>query len=471
MRFCSDSGFDLLALSRDAVIGKRAMSLVWPDDRVLCLAAMRRAMETGKPLGDLEIRVRAADGSVHWLAISGEVLTRRSENGPPQLAGGRGLAVDVTRRHLAEQALAQNRRLESLGTLAGGVAHDLNNVFAAVTSYAQLAHQQADGQEMLQEDLEAIESAAQRGTSLVRRVLQFARRQTREPRVVSLVETVREVVQLLRPQTPPHVHIVVELPRGESDVLADPTELHQLVVNIASNGLHAMTGQGSELLVRVARGESTIILTITDNGVGMPPEVLERAVEPFFTTRPVGEGTGMGLSVVHGIVESLGGTLVMRSRAHEGTTVSVTLPRAPVDSPRTADRVSATGLRAAGVRVLLVDDDELVRDAVGRILRHGGCEVEAHPSGASALEVLRTDPARYDVVVTDFTMPGMSGLELAEHIQTLPHAPPIILASGFLDQNTTSRAHALGISHVLDKPVPRQLLINAIGDLTSRTPA
>ncbi|HEY0929599.1 MAG TPA: ATP-binding protein [Gemmatimonas sp.] len=470
MRYCSQSGFDLLELPHESVIGRRALSLVLAEDRAMAIAAARRAATSGQALGDLELRVRAADGAIHWLAISGEVLSR-GDGDAAVMGGGRGLAVDVTRRHLAEQALAQNRRLESLGTLAGGVAHDLNNVFAAVSSYAQLARQQADGKETLQEDLTAIETAAQRGASLVRRVLQFARRQTREPRVVSVVDTVREVVQLLRPQTPPHVHIVVELPRGETDVLADPTELHQLVVNIASNGLHAMATQGSELRVRVARVEADITLTIVDNGVGMAPEVLERSIEPFFTTRPVGEGTGMGLSVVHGIVETLGGKLAMTSRAGEGTTVTVTLPRAPIASPRLNDGVGVAGGRGRGVRVLLVDDDEHVRDAVSRILRHSSCEVEAHPSAASALEVLRTDPARYDVVITDFTMPGMSGLELAEAVQTLPHAPPIVLVSGYLDDATTARAHALGIAHVLDKPVPRQLLMDAIADLTSPTPA
>ncbi|HCT58279.1 MAG TPA: PAS domain S-box protein [Gemmatimonas aurantiaca] len=472
LRFCSNSGFDMLARDRESVIGRRALSLLLREDRETALVAAYRAAESGKPLGDLEVRVQAGDGSIHWLAISGEVLTRRDGDGDaPRLAGGRGLAVDVTRRHLAEQALAQNRRLESLGTLAGGVAHDLNNVFAAVSSYAQLARQQAHGQVTLEEDLTAIETAAQRGTSLVRRVLQFARRQTREPRVVSMVETVREVVQLLRPQTPPHVHIVVELPRGDSHVMADPTELHQLVVNIASNGLHAMASLGSELLVRVARDDSHITLTITDDGSGMAPDVLERAIEPFFTTRAVGEGTGMGLSVVHGIVEALNGTLTMTSRQGVGTTVTVTLPRAQTAQQLFIEGTSTVGTRSGGVRVLLVDDDEHVRDAVSRILRHADCEVEAHPSGTSALNVLRTDPTRYDVVITDFTMPGMSGLELAEAIQALPYAPPLIMVSGYLDDATTARAHALGIAHVLDKPVPRQLLMNTIADVTSPTPA
>jgi PAS domain S-box-containing protein len=472
LRFCSDSGFDLLARRRESVIGRRVLSVLLPEDRETAIAAAYRAAASGKPLGDLEVRVRAGDGSIHWLAISGEVLTRREDaDRAPTLVGGRGLAVDVTRRHLAEQALAQNRRLESLGTLAGGVAHDLNNVFAAVTSYAQLARQQAAGQVTLQEDLTAIESAALRGTSLVRRVLQFARRQTREPRVVSMVDTVREVVQLLRPQTPPHVHIVVELPRGDCDVLADPTELHQLVVNIAGNGLHAMTSRGTELMVRVARDESHITLTINDDGVGMAPDVLERSIEPFFTTRPVGEGTGMGLSVVHGIVEALDGTLVMSSHEGTGTTVTVTLPRAQTAQQRFADGHGSVSARSGGVRVLLVDDDEHVRDAVSRILRHAECEVEAHPSGTSALNVLRTDPTRYDVVITDFTMPGMSGLELAEAIQALPYAPPLILVSGYLDDATTARAHALGFAHVLDKPVPRQVLMDAIADVTSQTPA
>lgn len=470
LRYCSKAGYDLLRLEPASATGTRVLRFIHPDDRRRLLDAAHAALASGHPLSDIELRIVAADGSQHWVAVSG-MLAFKDAN-PLQsrrLIAGRGLAVDVTRRYQAEQALAQNRRLEALGTLAGGVAHDLNNVFTAINGYTDLALEQAENSPQLVSDLSAIDAAAQRGTLLVRRILQFARQQVREPRVVSVRDTVQEVVQLLRPQTPPHVHIHVDGLESDCRVWADPTELHQLIVNIASNGLHAMTKEGSTLRISLESDGSRVRITITDDGIGMPESVLERALEPFFTTRPVGEGTGMGLSVAHGVVKALHGNMKIASRAGEGTSVAIDLPQTHDEGLPAANATSDHGANGGhGARVMLVDDDDQVRNSVARILRQAGCSIVPMSSAHDAINALGKPGEEFDLIITDFTMPGMSGLELAETLAQMRREIPVVLVSGYLDDATMSRAEAVGITRVLDKPVSRQTLLEVIGEVATR---
>ena len=268
----------------------------------------------------------------------------------------------------AERALAQSRRIEAIGTLAGGVAHDLNNVLAAVTGYAQLAQIDLAQDHPAQSDLAAITTAADRGAALVRRVLQFARQRPMRKHAVEVAELVHEVAQLLRPQLPPHVKVTVDLPDNEIRVMADPTELHQVIVNIASNAVHAMQTRGTTLAFTLTTTPRDVVLTVTDDGDGMPPEVLERAIEPFFTTRDVGDGTGMGLAVAHGVVTGLGGTLQIESTVSAGTRVTVTLPRAPESAPPPVPVTAPTPTVPESLHVIVVDDDPQVRHAVVRLI-------------------------------------------------------------------------------------------------------
>lgn len=359
----------------------------------------------------------------------------------------------------AERALAQSRRIEAVGTLAGGVAHDLNNVLAAVTGYAQLAQIDLEPDHPAQSDLAAITAAADRGAALVRRVLQFARQRPMQKHAVEVAELVHEVTQLLRPQLPPHVKVTVDLPDNEIRVMADPTELHQVIVNIASNAVHAMQTRGTTLAFTLTTSPRDVVLTVTDDGDGMPPEVLERAIEPFFTTRDVGDGTGMGLAVAHGVVTGLGGTLQIESTVSAGTRVTVSLPRAPDNATPPVPVEAPTPTVPDSLHVIVVDDDPQVRHAVVRLIERAGHTVDAYAAAAPALEALRADPSRADVVLTDLTMPVMNGLEFAAALAHVDGAPPVVMCSGYLDIATTQQARALGIVALLDKPVdPASLL-------------
>ncbi len=469
--YSSSAGFDLLDAPAARVIGRRVLAFVHPDDRRAVVVAAEQALRGTGPLEDLELRVCRADGSVRWLAVSGRPL---QERGDRQRYGLRGLAVDITRRTQAEQALEQRRRLESLGTLAGGVAHDLNNVLASVTAYAELARDELPPAHRTRDDLAAIQIAADRGRDLVRHILQFARRQPVERQTIDFTAVVREVVQLLRPGIPHHIALELSLPPLPCTVLGNATELHQVVLNILTNALHAMRGTGSRLAVRIVSNDEHVSLVIEDDGEGMTADVERRALEPFFTTREVGEGTGMGLAVAHGIVRSLGGSITIRSAVGRGTTVRVDLPLATAaeampEAPIPPSRPVAV-VTSLPARILLVDDDLMVLNAMRRVLERAGHHAEVYGDAASALEAMRADPARADVVFTDLSMPGASGLEFAAAVRALPSAVPLVLVSGYLDADSSTRATALGITRQLHKPVAPSTLLEAVDDVMAAHP-
>jgi two-component system, cell cycle sensor histidine kinase and response regulator CckA len=460
IRYCSKSGAELLGEDADHVTGRHVMRYILRTDR---RAAFSRASDIAElaraeTLRELEVRVVRADGGIRWLAVSAQPLQRADGT----FDGFRGLAVDITRRAQAEKALAQGRRIEAVGTLAGGVAHDLNNVLTAVTGYAQLAQAELAAGHPAHQDLAAITSAADRGAALVRRVLQFARQRPTERKLVDVADLVHEVVQLLRPQLPPHVRVAMELPESETLVLADPTELHQVIVNIAANALHAMRTEGSTLALTVISGSESVELVVTDDGVGMSPDVLEHAIEPFFSTRDVGEGTGMGLSVAHGVLTAMNGSLSIDSTEGRGTTVRVTLPRAEFPADVGTPTAASNDVNTNSLRVLMVDDDPQVRAIVARVLELASHRVEVFAAARTALDALRLDPHRADVVLTDLTMPVMNGLEFSAALQTLSGSPPIVMCSGYLDRATSDRARTLGVVALLDKPVNSTALLAAL---------
>lgn len=465
VRFCSRSGYELLGRHGADMIDRHALRYVLAADRRMALRMATDTAPSHAPLRDLEVRVLRPDGGVRWLAISAQPL--RTRDGRHD--GFRGLAVDITRRAQAEQALAQGRRIEAVGTLAGGVAHDLNNVLAAVTGYAQLVQAELPAEHPAQPDLSAITAAAERGAALVRRVLQFARQRPTQLQPVEISELVHEVTQLLRPQLPPHVRVTLDLPDGECHVLADPTELHQVVLNIASNAVHAMEVTGTTLAFSVKADASQVVLTIVDDGAGMPADVLERAIEPFYTTRDVGEGTGMGLAVAHGVVTSLGGTLELESRVGSGTRVRVTLQRTDAAAAQELTGTGSAGLGVESLRILVVDDEPQVRNTVARLLERAGHTVEAFAAAPAALAALRSNPSRADIVLTDLTMPVMTGLEFTSLLREVDGAPPVIMCSGYLDLATTAQARALGIAVLLDKPVDPDELLRALQEMASTT--
>ena len=373
---------------------------------------------------------------------------------------------DVTTQLALEERLAQSQKLEALGTLAGGVAHEFNNILGAVLGYVDLAlaglAQGAD----VREDLEIVRDGAVRATRLARQILTFGRRSTASRERLALRDVVTEAVELLRRTLPGSVRIATALETAGL-IRGDVAQLQQVVVNLATNAALALGERGGVFSIGLEEREADaafaarnpplspgphVVLTVTDDGCGMAPEVLARVFDPFFTTRPEGEGTGLGLSVVHGVVAASRGAVTVESELGRGSVFAVWLP-ADVQEEREEDVVT---LRQEGLRgherVLFVDDEEAIGRAMKRGLEGLGYEVALFASAEEALRAFVAAPDDFDVVVTDLSMPGLSGLGLAEALRRTGSDLPILLATGDVGRIPALRVAALGGLAVLEKP-------------------
>jgi hypothetical protein len=372
--------------------------------------------------------------------------------------------VDVTQRQQLEEQLRQSQKLEAIGTIAGGIAHDFNNLLLSIVGHAELARGSA-AEPRLQEDLDQILKAAQRGRELVLRVLTFSRQHVTRRVPLQLERPLRDALGLLHASLPSSIEIREAFDPRMPPVRSDETEVHQILMNLATNSAHALEG-GGRIDVTLApfvmdAGSAPhhpdlkpglyARLTVVDNGRGMRPEVAQRAFEPFFTTKPPGSGTGLGLSVIRGIVRSHGGVVELWTKPGEGTKVDVYLPalEAEEESRRTAGNES--GDRPEG-HVLLVDDEEILAGMQRRRLEDLGCRVTVHTSSAEALEDFRARPAEFDLLITDNTMPGLTGSALAQEIHRLRPSLPILMVSGLLETDDLVTLRARGITGVLRKP-------------------
>ncbi|MBI3790376.1 MAG: MASE1 domain-containing protein [Gemmatimonadetes bacterium] len=353
--------------------------------------------------------------------------------------------TDLTDRLRLEGELRQANKLEALGTLAGGVAHDFNNLLAIVIGNLAHAQKSLDRPVEARALLAEAERASQHAAGVARQILTFSRRDSETRQLVRLASVMQDAVTLLRASAPTRVPVEMHVARDLPPVLGDATQLHQVIVNLGTNAIHAMREQGGTLQmsldalelteadVRAGRGQRQgrhVRLVVRDSGHGIPPATLERIFEPFFTTKPLGEGTGLGLAVVHGVVRGLGGTITASSTVGVGTTFEVLVPatESPEATPVPSVRVRPT---ARGMRVLIADDERALVRIAERTLTRAECRVVAVTSSAEALERLRADPDGFDVLVTDLTMPGMDGLELAAAMREVKADLKVLLVSGY----------------------------------------
>ena len=391
-------------------------------------------------------------------------------------------ATERAERRHAEEALRrmearlrQAQRLEAMGTLAGGIAHDFNNILAAILGFGERALRDTPAGSRLRRDLESVLAAGERGRALVDRVLAFSRAGTAERVAVHVEEVVREALDLVAARSPQGIVVETALHAGRAAMQGDPTQVHQLLMNLATNALQAMPSGGTlRVSLRSARADAArvatigtiaaadyIVLEVADTGTGIPPEILDRIFDPFFTTKEVGVGTGLGLSLVHGIVMQVGGAIDVASTVGSGTTFTVYLPRAgdATDQGAHTDQVVPLG---AGQRVLVVDDEEpLVRLATETLEGLGYVPV-GFTSSAAALEAFRADPKAFDAVITDERMPGISGATLIREVRGIRRSVPIVLVSGYVGGLVASRAYNCGANEVLRKPLSARELATSL---------
>jgi PAS domain S-box-containing protein len=420
--------------------------LVHPQDWPAVKEAIRHAMSTGEVAS--EYRVVHSDRSVHWLQAKGRMFFDRAGNAIRMV----GFMQDITQRKHAEdelrkmeQELRRAQRLEAMGTLAGGIAHDFNNILGAILGYGDVAVRATKKGGRLRRDLESIVAAGERGRALVDRILAFSRSGVGERVAVHVEAVVHEALDQLAAKLPVGVTIEPRLQAGRAAMLGDSTQVHQVVMNLATNAVQAMPNGGvlqvalEAMQLDSARSATVgtlnagdyIVLKVSDAGIGIAPNVLERMFDPFFTTKEVGVGSGLGLSLVHGIVTSVGGAIDVATELGAGSTFTVYLPRSG-DAPAQAANAKRPLPRGDGQRVLVVDDEEpLVRLASETLERLGYAPV-SFTSSTAALAAFRANPQRFDAVLTDERMPGLSGSALIREVRGIRDAIPVVLMSGYL---------------------------------------
>ncbi len=367
--------------------------------------------------------------------------------------------------------------MEAIGTLAGGIAHDFNNILAAMNGYTELAQRLVANDPIVAKYLNAVAQGGTRAVSLVRQILTFSRPQeAQERKPVELAEIVQEPLKLLRASIPSNIEFEVSLDSRLPPVLADATQVHQIVMNLCTNASHAMQDRVGRLGVRLEefsvdkllaganvglRAGPYIRLSVSDTGHGMSPATMARIFEPFFTTKGPGEGTGLGLSVVHGIMQSHGGAITVYSQPGEGTVFHLYFPITAELSRKTAAIAEATPA-GHGERILFVDDEPPLAQLGQSMLEEIGYVVECKTNVADALALVRANPAAFDLVITDLTMPSMLGTDFAQKLLLIRPHLPIILTTGYTANLTQERVREMGIRELLAKPHTIQSLGMAV---------
>jgi PAS domain S-box-containing protein len=388
----------------------------------------------------------------------------------------RGYFFDITEMKRLEEQLRLAQKMEALGALAGGIAHDFNNILGVIMGYAEIIlDASSEGNPPLERKIREILSAGYRARDLVRQILNFSRQGAQEKKPLKITPLLKETIKFLRSSTSRAIDIRQSILTEEDTVTADPTQLHQIILHLGGNAAHAMAETGGLLefsLVEALLDERAaeihpdlspgayLRLSVSDTGHGMAPEILERIFDPFFTTKKPGEGTGMGLSVVHDIVKGHGGAVLVESEPGLGSTFHVFLPR--TESLAQEEIAPELFVPKAGGRVLYVDDEKPLVDVAVDLLTSLGFKAEGRTSSIEALEAFRHRCEDFDLVVADQSMPNMSGLELAKNMAAIRPEVPVVLATGFSESVSMSKARSVGVRDLLLKPILKQQLAQCL---------
>jgi len=462
-----------LGYGEDVLRGRHLADLMDAEEAERCRAAL--AAQRADDSGPLELRLRRSDGAPMWVSLSTRPI--RDDFGNP--TGALGMLTDINerrqaeeRRALLETQLRDAQKMEAIGTLAGGIAHDFNNILAAIIGNVAAARQDAAVGLSCDPSLLQIERAAVRARSLVQQILTFSRMQVQELHTQALQPVIDETLDMLRAQVPEQVELHVQLPPAPVHVRADATQIQQIVMNLCTNAWHALpagrgrieVGLAAEVEVAPSQADAAASwpealrqgprahLWIADNGCGMDEATKARVFEPFFTTKQVGRGTGLGLAVVHGIVSVHGGAIHVDSTPGVGSRFDLWFPleEAPehvVDS----QYGTLSAPPGTGQHVLCVDDDPAMVLMVDGLLRRHGYKVTAYEDPAAALARVKADPRAFDILVTDYNMPEMNGMELATEVARAAPSLSIIITSGFISDEMRQRANDLNVGALLQK--------------------
>ncbi|WP_306549337.1 PAS domain S-box protein [Desulfobulbus sp.] len=474
----------MLGYPPEELLGRAISDFICPeeiDDHVQQVQLRRQGKNSR-----YERRLLHRDGHAVWTQVSASAV----QDSAGRFAGSFCMFTDISERKRVEEEhkrlqdqLQQAQKMEAIGTLAGGIAHDFNNILGAVLGYAEMARDDCPQGSHVARHLDKVLEAGNRAKSLVKQILAFSRQNASERSAHNPARTVNEVVNLLRPILPSTIAISTQITATRS-VRADPVQMHQVLMNLCTNAFQAMEQTGGALAITLAERTLTTadigpranllpgdfaVLSVADTGPGIPPDIQERIFEPYFTTKDVGQGTGMGLSIVHGIVGDHGGFVTCASEPGSGATFQVFLPiidgEAPLDAAATEPAVTGRG------RILLVDDEKILVEMGQAMLERLGYAVTAYTSSLAALAAFQSEPECFDAVLTDQTMPGMTGIDLAGRMLQIRPGLPIILCTGYSSLVDETQAKARGIKGFAMKPLTRKAIAGLLRDVLEGRPS
>ena len=479
--YCSKKVEKVLGYSPGEMIGKTPFDFMAPDEAKKIRKAFHQVAARKKPITDLENWNICKDGREICLLTNGVPII----NGNGELLGFRGVDKNITeskqadkKRKELEDQLQQAQKMESIGTLAGGIAHDFNNILSGILGYSQLAMAHMDTPEKAIRHIEQILKGTQRATDLTKQILTFSRQSEYQKQPFKIYLEVKEALKLIRSTIPSTIEIKTRID-SKNRVLADPIKIHQVIMNLCTNAYHSMRKTGGCLTVsltdadfsnaevkdkNMAPGEY-IKLEVSDTGHGMDKQTLEKAFEPYFTTKKKGDGTGLGLALVQSIVEEHDGFLKVHTAVGKGT-------RFYLYFPVVREAIKNTGLESrqrreltGSEKIMIIDDEDQVRESCKEFLEDYGYQVQTFSNGIDALEIFKQNPAEIELIITDMTMPGITGDKLATELLKIKPDVPVVLCTGFSENMSKAKAVELGIREYIQKPILHEDLVVLIRNI------